>query len=304
MQASSPALRIRQVSKFYSKNKIALDRIDITIPEGSFYALLGPNGAGKSTLINILSDVVKASQGQITLFGKDFFKEKMWCKRRLGIVPQEVAFDPFFNVQEILKITAGLYGQQLEKKWLDELLTRLQLDEHAHKNTRQLSGGMKRRLLIAQALVHRPPFIILDEPTAGVDTDLRRQLWDFILELNKQGTTVLLTTHYLEEAQTLCDQVAILHQGQLLCEQSMEHIIGNFAQRDLIMQFEHVLPTNVENSNFHMRVDAKNLIIKLDSHTPFHEAYAQAVQLYGPPKNVEVQQENLEDIFLRMTSHE
>jgi len=302
MSQTPSALTIRRLSKIYRNKKIALNNIDINIHEGSFYALLGPNGAGKSTLINIISDAVKASTGHISFFGKELFKEKMWCKRRLGIVPQEVAFDPFFKVRELLKITAGLYGKNLENKWLDELLMRLKLDEHADKTPRQLSGGMRRRLLIAQALVHQPPFIILDEPTAGVDAELRRHLWDFIRELNQQGTTVLLTTHYLEEAQSLCDQVAILHQGNIVCEQKMQTMMDQYAQRDLIMTFDHQLHTS--ESNNAMRVDQDHLIIKLDAHITFHEAYTKALQIYGAPQHVEVHQENLEDIFLRMTSHE
>ncbi|MDQ6961502.1 MAG: ABC transporter ATP-binding protein [Mariprofundaceae bacterium] len=297
---NSIALQISNLFKVYGNQKKALDDVSLCIPEGSFYALLGPNGAGKSSLINILSDTSTATKGQITFFGKNLFTDKMWCKRRLGIVPQEAAFDPFFKVKEILHITAGLYGQKLETKWLDELLSRLQLDEHADKNARQLSGGMRRRLLIAQALVHKPPFIVLDEPTAGVDAELRRQLWSFVQELNQQGSTILLTTHYLEEAQMLCNKVAILNQGKIICEQNMQDMINVFAQRELVLQFNKPI-LEPQLADFKIQSDQKTMRITLNTEMSFHAAYSQAVQHYGEPCQVDIQQENLEDIFLRVT---
>lgn len=293
------ALKISKLSKVYANQKVALEDVSLSIPEGSFYALLGPNGAGKSSLINILSDTSQATEGEISFFGKNLFQDKMWCKRRLGIVPQEAAFDPFFKVKEILHITAGLYGQKLEKKWLDELLSRLQLDEHADKNARQLSGGMRRRLLIAQALVHKPPLIVLDEPTAGVDAELRRELWSFIQELNQQGSTILLTTHYLEEAQVLCNKVAILNQGKIICEQNMQEMINLFAQRDLVLQFNQPILKPAHHM-FNVQNDQKSIRITLNDETSFHAAYSQAVQHYGEPCHVDIEQENLEDIFLRV----
>ena len=191
------ALKVEGLTKSYANGKQALKGVSLEVPAGSFYALLGPNGAGKSTLINILAESVRPGEGSASRFGHDLFADRAWCKRRMGVVPQEVAFDPFFNPREVLKISSGMFGVKPDMAWIDELLGRLELTEHCDKNTRQLSGGMRRRLLVAQALVHRPPLVILDEPTAGVDVELRRRLWDFMRELNAAGTTILLTTHYL-----------------------------------------------------------------------------------------------------------
>ncbi|MDQ6959578.1 MAG: ABC transporter ATP-binding protein, partial [Mariprofundaceae bacterium] len=174
------ALEISGLGKVYDNGHTALRDICLHIPKGSFYALLGPNGAGKSTLINILADTVRPSAGAVSLLGHDLLAERSFCKRLIGVVPQEVAFDPFFTPREVLAFTSGLFGCKPDYNWIDELLTRLELLDHAGKNTRQLSGGMRRRLLVAQALVHRPKLVILDEPTAGVDVELRRRLWDFM----------------------------------------------------------------------------------------------------------------------------
>ncbi|PJA32253.1 MAG: ABC transporter, partial [Zetaproteobacteria bacterium CG_4_9_14_3_um_filter_53_7] len=177
------ALEIQGLGKTYKNGKTALNDVSLTVPQGSFFALLGPNGAGKSTMINVLADTVRPTSGQVSLFGHDLFADRGWCKRRMGVVPQEIAFDPFFTPIEVLRFTSGLFGCKPDKAWIDELLERLELTEHCSKNTRQLSGGMRRRLLVAQALVHRPELVILDEPTAGVDVELRRRLWGFMREL-------------------------------------------------------------------------------------------------------------------------
>lgn len=203
-----PAISFQSVSRHYPLARgpkgatfAALDDVSLDIEEGEFFGLLGPNGAGKTTLISILAGLVRASSGRVSVLGHDVQTDYAQARRQLGVVPQELVFDPFFNVRETLRIQSGYFGVKNNEAWIDELLDSLGLADKAHANMRQLSGGMKRRVLVAQALVHKPPVIVLDEPTAGVDVELRQTLWAFVSKLNKQGHTVLLTTHYLEEAE-------------------------------------------------------------------------------------------------------
>jgi len=302
------ALNIHNLSKVYGNGKQALQDVSLDVPQGSFFALLGPNGAGKSTLINILADTVSASSGSVQLLGHDLLAERAWGKRHLGVVPQEIAFDPFFTPREILHFTRGMYGQTRDEVWVDDLLERLELAEHANKITRQLSGGMKRRLLVAQALVHRPKVVILDEPTAGVDVELRKRLWEFIRELNAAGSTILLTTHYLEEAQELCNQVAIINQGRVIASQSMQSLLGNVASSSLCLRYEQ--PIELSSSvtqvlqDFSPRIcdGALCLSLKHQGETSnFDAVYQAARQSLGVPVQAYVRQENLEDVFLRLT---
>ncbi|HEX4895261.1 MAG TPA: ABC transporter ATP-binding protein [Solimonas sp.] len=209
----APALAIRGIHKAYGKT-VALRGVDFDIARGEFFGLLGPNGAGKSTLISIVAGLVQADAGQVAVLGHDTVSQFRAARRALGVVPQELVFDPFFTVRDMLRIQAGYYGCGRESwPWIDEMLERLDLAGKRDQSMRALSGGMKRRVLIAQALVHRPSVVILDEPTAGVDVELRRTLWAFMTDLHRQGTTVVLTTHYLEEAQELCSRIAILDRG-------------------------------------------------------------------------------------------
>ncbi len=230
-QATPPALRIRQLSKRYARGVVALKAVDLEIEPGSFFAILGPNGAGKSTLINILAQVITKTSGKVTLFGSCIDQHPRESKRLIGFTPQEIALDPYFNVRQLLKNHAGYYGIRNNDPWIDTLLQKLDLAPHADKFTRQLSGGMKRRLTIAKALVHQPKLLILDEPTAGVDVSLRHSLWRFIRELHRSGTTVILTTHYLEEAQELADQVAIIDQGRIIARDRTEKLLERFGAR-------------------------------------------------------------------------
>jgi len=303
------ALEINELSKVYANGNVALHDVSLSVPEGSFFALLGPNGAGKSTLINILADTVRPSGGAVQLFGHDLFHERGWCKRRVGVVPQEVAFDPFFTPREVLAFTAGLFGCKADHDWIDELLARLELSAHVGKNTRQLSGGMRRRLLVAQALVHKPKLVILDEPTAGVDVELRRRLWGFMRELNAAGTTILLTTHYLDEAEELCDQVAIIDQGRVVVAQPMAELMRNVASSRLCLHYSQ-MPTLSEADKialaaFKPRVSEAGLCLELgktvDGQSTFHVAYQAAVARFGPPLDAGVRSEDLEDVFLRLT---
>jgi ABC-2 type transport system ATP-binding protein len=211
----SPAVSLRGLEKRYASVD-ALQGIDLEIGEGEFFALLGPNGAGKTTLISILAGLTRASAGSASIMGYDVVLQSREARRNLGVVPQELIFDPFFTVREMLRFQSGYFGLRDNDAWIDEILDNLALTDKANTNTRLLSGGMKRRVLVAQALVHKPPVIVLDEPTAGVDVELRQTLWAFIRRLNQQGHTILLTTHYLEEAEALCNRVAMLKAGRVV----------------------------------------------------------------------------------------
>ncbi len=215
MSEAIPAIRVSALHKHFQKTQ-ALDGVSLEIEQGAFFGLLGPNGAGKTTLISILAGLSRASSGTAEIMGHDVVRDYRQARRALGVVPQELVYDPFFNVRETLRIQSGFFGLKHNDGWIDEIMYHLDLTPHADKNTQSLSGGMKRRLLVAQALVHKPPVIVLDEPTAGVDVDLRRSLWAFISRLNHEGHTILLTTHYLEEAEALCGRIAMLKSGRVV----------------------------------------------------------------------------------------
>ena len=219
-----PAIEIRGVSKAYGSVR-ALADINLDIPEGEFFALLGPNGAGKTTLISILAGLARADAGSLKVMGHDVTADYRGARRSLGVVPQELVFDPFFTVRETLQFQSGYFGLGRNDAWIEEIMVRLDLTNRADFNMRALSGGMKRRVLVAQALVHKPPVIILDEPTAGVDVELRQGLWQFIRQLNGEGHTVVLTTHYLDEAEALCSRVGMLKQGKLVALDSTHNLL-------------------------------------------------------------------------------
>jgi ABC-2 type transport system ATP-binding protein len=220
----TPAIKIDQVHKQFGALR-ALNGVDLTIEQGEFFALLGPNGAGKSTLINLLAGLLRPSSGKLSVMGYDVMAQYRQARHALGVVPQELVFDPFFNVREMLRFQAGYFGKGPENDaWIDEVIESLGLADKVGTNMRRLSGGMKRRALIAQALVHKPPVIVLDEPTAGVDVELRYTLWEFIKRLNREGHTIILTTHYLEEAEALCSRVALLKQGEVIALDSTKNL--------------------------------------------------------------------------------
>lgn len=236
------AVEIQGVKKQYGAFE-ALKGIDLTIAQGEFFALLGPNGAGKSTLISLLAGLIKPSAGQIRVMGHDVQTDYQQARMALGVVPQELVFDPFFNVREMLRFQAGYFGRGRENDaWVDEVIEGLGLTDKAHTNMRKLSGGMKRRALIAQALAHKPPVIVLDEPTAGVDVELRQMLWSFIQQLNRQGHTIILTTHYLEEAETLCQRVAMLKQGKIIALDDTRQLLKKHAAKQLTLKLSQPLP--------------------------------------------------------------
>ena len=249
-----PAIVYRNVKKNYGTVK-AVNGISLSIPQGEFFGLLGPNGAGKSTMINMLGGLANPSSGKISVMGKDVQKEYQEARHLVGIVPQELVFDPFFNVREMLRFQAGYFGKSRENdRWVDEVIDRLDLRDKANTNMRALSGGMKRRALIAQALVHRPPVIVLDEPTAGVDVELRQKLWSFIKELNKEGHTIVLTTHYLEEAEALCNSVAMLRLGKIVALDTTRNLLKKFSTKNLMLRLNFMtkksLPQSVKNFSY------------------------------------------------------
>lgn len=242
------AVSVQQLGKVYSSNDNlwsrligktktdgfqALKEVSFSVKEGEFFGLLGPNGAGKTSLISILAGLSKPSQGSASIYGYDVQQDYQQARRVLGVVPQELVYDPFFTVRETLRNQAGYFGLYRQDDWIDEILFNLGLSDKAEANMRSLSGGMKRRVLVAQALVHRPPVIVLDEPTAGVDIDLRHSLWEFISSLNRKGHTIILTTHYLDEAQSLCDRLAFLRKGELIALDKTENIIQQFGAKNL-----------------------------------------------------------------------
>ncbi len=244
------AVSISRVHKNY-ENLHALRGVDFEIPKGSYFGLLGPNGAGKSTLINIMAGLVRASQGTVRILSNDVRLQWRQARRALGVVPQELAIDPFFTVSEVLRLQSGYFGLgRKNQPWLDELLDILNLSDKANTNMKNLSGGMKRRVLIALALVHKPPVVVLDEPTAGVDVELRKVLWAFTNHLHQNGHTIVLTTHYLEEAENLCEQIAILNQGQVVALDSKSALLARYPYRLLRLTLTDpnaVLPTALQD---------------------------------------------------------
>ena len=242
----APAIKIEQIHKHFGNLK-ALNGIDLTIEQGEFFALLGPNGAGKSTLINLIAGLLKPTSGKISVMGHDVVNDYQAARMALGVVPQELVFDPFFNVREMLRFQAGYFGRGRENDaWVDEVIESLDLTDKAHTNMRKLSGGMKRRALIAQALAHKPPVIVLDEPTAGVDVELRQVLWGFIKKLNAEGHTIILTTHYLEEAEALCERVAMMKEGKIVALDTTANLLANLAGKNLRLKLGQAsLPTTL-----------------------------------------------------------
>jgi ABC-2 type transport system ATP-binding protein len=241
MSSDPPAIRIDALSKTYTPKgqapKQALSDVSIDVPRGQIFGLLGPNGAGKSTLINILAGLVTKTAGTAEIWGFDIDAHPRNAKRSIGIVPQELLFDPFFTPREALEIQAGLYGVPKSERITDELLAAVRLTDKANAYARTLSGGMKRRLLVAKAMVHSPPILVLDEPTAGVDIELRQQLWDYVKKLNREGVTVVLTTHYLEEAEELCDRIAIINHGRLIANEPTRELVAKAQDKVLVVEF-------------------------------------------------------------------
>ncbi len=274
---------------------MAVDNVSLGIEEGEFFGLLGPNGAGKTTMISMLSGLSRPSSGSASVLGHDVQKDFAAARRRLGVVPQELVFDPFFNVREALRIQSGYFGVRNNDAWIDELLESLGLADKADANMRQLSGGMKRRVLVAQALVHKPPVIVLDEPTAGVDVELRQTLWQFIAKLNKQGHTVLLTTHYLEEAEALCGRIAMLKSGRIVALDHTSTLLKAASSNVLRFKVDGDLPPALAAQ---ARVTGR--IVQFPAHDALEiEHFLAAVRQSGlVAHDVEIRKADLEDVFL------
>jgi ABC-2 type transport system ATP-binding protein len=246
---NTPAVSLRGVVKRYGQRNV-VDGVSLDVAQGEFFALLGANGAGKTTLISMLSGLARPHAGAVQVLGHDVTREPYLTRRLLGVVPQELVFDPFFTVRECLRLQSGYFGLRNNDAWIDELLHHLGLSQQAEQNMRALSGGMKRRVMVAQALVHKPPVIVLDEPTAGVDVELRQSLWQFITELNARGHTVLLTTHYLEEAEALCSRIGMLKLGRLVALDPTHALLARFASTHLLLRTSgQALPRHLADSS-------------------------------------------------------
>lgn len=254
------AVSIQNVEKRFGALK-ALDSVSLDIADGEFFGLLGPNGAGKTTLISCLAGLARPDAGRLTVLGRDVVADYREARRLLGVVPQELVFDPFFTVRETLRIQSGYFGIRGNDSWIEEILAHLDLTDKADTNMRRLSGGMKRRVLVAQALVHKPPVIVLDEPTAGVDVELRQGLWQFIRRLNGEGHTVILTTHYLEEAETLCGRIAMLQKGRVVALDSTRNLLSEFSGHALTLRLERgvQLPAELQAASVQLQDGAWQL---------------------------------------------
>ena len=297
------AIEIKNLNKSYGDVQ-ALEDVNLTIEKGEFFGLLGPNGAGKSTLIGVLGGLVNKDSGQVTVLGNDVVQNYRKTKKSLGIVPQEVVFDPYFNVRETLEIQSGYFGINDNAQRIDEVLEALGLKYKEDTNIRGLSGGMKRRLLIAKALVHDPDIIVLDEPTAGVDVELRKSLWDYVINLNERGKTIILTTHYLEEAEQLCDRIAILNKGQVVAVDEKEDLIKRIDKKVIELKLKQVpqdsedlFPSAVnveslENNKLRLETTRGEVISLLDK--------IQSTNLQI--EDIDVNSAKLEDVFMKLTS--
>ncbi len=293
-----PAIEIHQVHKRFG-NVQALRGIDLTVQQGEFFALLGPNGAGKSTLINILAGLALADSGRLAVLGHDVRADYRQARRSIGVVPQELVYDAFFTVREMLRFQSGYFGIRNNKAWIDELLEHLALTDKADAYVRHLSGGMKRRVLVAQALVHKPPVIVLDEPTAGVDVALRQSLWAFIRRLNQQGHTIVLTTHYLEEAEALCNRVAMLKQGQVVALDTTANLLSRHAGIQLRLKITPpCLPDALQELSCGR--DGEVFKLSLRHHAELENVLAVLRESGVAVEDLEIVRPDLEDVFLEL----
>jgi len=306
---STPAIEIKNLRKTYkasrkSPAKDALKGVDLTIPRGSIFGLLGPNGAGKSTMINILAGLVNKTSGTAKICGYDIETQTRLARASIGIVPQEITMDVFFTPLQALEIQAGYYGVPKSERRSDEILEALGLADKRNAYVRQLSGGMKRRLLIAKALVHNPHVLILDEPTAGVDIELRRQLWTYVEELHKRGTTIILTTHYLEEAESLCDQIAIIHNGEITANESKTALLSRLDKRKLVITPNETIssiPSDLQDLDAAIGEDG-SLVISYRAGTDSISGLLARFKASGLSiGDLRTEEPDLEDVFMALT---
>ena len=301
------AISIRDLQKTYKGGKEALRGVSFDVPRGQIFGLLGPNGAGKSTIINILSGMVKKTSGTANIWGFDIDAHPRNAKASIGIVPQEILFDPFFTPIEALEIQAGLYGVPKAKRQSMELLRAVHLEDKANAYSRTLSGGMKRRLLVAKAMVHSPAVLVLDEPTAGVDVELRQQLWEYVGELNRQGVTVVLTTHYLEEAEQLCDRIAIINHGKLIANKPTRELVGMAREKAVVL----TLDRDVTEAPTHAAFEKSELVADRTVEITYNKDRMNAGEVLTAMQglglgivDVTTKEADLEDVFLRLTSNQ
>ncbi|WP_353413492.1 ABC transporter ATP-binding protein [Arenicella sp. 4NH20-0111] len=296
------AIKISGVSKRYGDLQ-ALNNVSFEIQQGEFFGLLGPNGAGKSTLISALAGLLKTDSGQLSIMGHDVGDDYRLARQALGVVPQEIVMDPFFTVRETLEFQSGYYGIRNNGEWIDELLLQLGLSDKADSNMRQLSGGMKRRVLIAQALVHKPQVLVLDEPTAGVDVELRQSMWRFVRRLHREGHTIVLTTHYLEEAEELCDRIAIINKGEVIALETKEDLLARGLGSKLMVRSKDVLgelPQEFQSKV--VRLDGCELELALNRDSDSVMQILDTLRDSGVDiEFVSVINDSLEDVFVRMT---
>lgn len=305
---SKNAISIKNLSKTYKikggDGKVALKDVSLDIPKGSFFGLLGPNGAGKSTMINILSGLVNKSSGSVEVCGIDQDKDPRAVKYKLGVVPQELILDPFFSVREALEIHAGYYGVPKSERRTDEIIEALSLKDKSATNSRRLSGGMRRRLLIGKALVHNPEVLILDEPTAGVDIELRQQLWAYVRELNKRGTTVILTTHYLEEAEELCDDIAIINHGEVVANDKKSKLLGSVESKRIELRLAKkikTIPKALKSFKAEIAGDSAIAVSYNPSEVSISDILKSACDEGLDIVDIVTEEARLEDIFLQIT---
>ena len=294
------AIQINQVEKSYKALK-ALGGVSLTIEQGEFFGLLGPNGAGKTTLISTIAGLIRPDAGNIAIHGHDVVTDFRNARKNLGVVPQELVFDPFFTVRETLRLQSGYFGLKNNDKWIDEVMENLDLTGKADANMRALSGGMKRRVLVAQALVHKPPVIVLDEPTAGVDVELRQGLWKFISRLNREGHTVVLTTHYLEEAQAMCNRVAMLRGGKVVALDTMKSLIRRISGSQLIVHIAAgALPDDLKHLVSEASSDGAKVSLRVNEYAEVEQILARLREAGVVIDEMQLQQADLEDIFLQI----
>ena len=298
------ALEIKNCKKTYKNGTTAINNISLSINEGDFFALLGPNGAGKTTLIGIIASLITPNSGSIKIFGEDLNTNPWFVKQKLGIMPQEVNFNIFQNSIQILENNAGLYGISAKeaKPEISRLLKRLNLWDKRYKTVRSLSGGYKRRLMLARALVHKPKLLLLDEPTAGVDVETRSETWDFIKEINENGTTVILTTHYLEEAESLCNQVAIINQGKMLQNSSMNELLQTLESESFILYLDKPIDIKPDLKNIDSKLlSATELEITIDKNVNISEAIILLAQQNITISSIKNKRNRLEELFIKLT---
>ncbi|WP_428851835.1 ABC transporter ATP-binding protein [Imbroritus primus] len=298
------AIEISHVHKSY-RSLHALKGVSLSVEQGEFFGLLGPNGAGKTTLISILAGLNRADSGRVSVLGHDVVSDYRMARRLLGVVPQELVFDPFFTVRETLRIQSGYFGLRRNDDWIDEVMANLDLTSKADANMRALSGGMKRRVLVAQALVHRPPVILLDEPTAGVDVELRQTLWKFISRLNREGHTIILTTHYLEEAESLCGRIAMLKFGDVVALDTTRNLLKQFAGLQLALSLSGApLPPALEARRIPGRPAEQGIRLRLSGYDEVEGILATCREAGCVIEDLEVQKADLEDVFVQIMRRE